>query len=72
MLEKIKVIYGKWVKVGKKVAAFQVRILFTVAYFIIIVPFGLVFKLLTSSSKSGWKESKNEDKNSLEAARRQF
>ncbi|MBN2406568.1 MAG: hypothetical protein JXJ19_02625 [Elusimicrobia bacterium] len=71
MLKKIKKLYGRWVEIGKKVASFQIRVLFTIVYFIFIVPFGYMFKLLTPGKEAGWQDAA-EEKIDIDKARRQF
>lgn len=71
MFKKVKLLYKRWVKVGRKIAAFQIRVLFTIAYYICIVPFGFIVKIFSGSSKTGWQKVKSE-KISLEDAGRQF
>ena len=70
MFKKLKVFYAKWKKTAQKIANFQVRVIFSIAYFIFIIPMGLIFKIF-HSEKSGWQEAK-ETEASLPEARRQF
>jgi hypothetical protein len=71
MLNRIKLIYKRWVKFGKKVAAFQIKVIFTLAYFILIVPFGLILKIFCAFNKIGWQKVEQEE-TTLESASRQF
>lgn len=70
MFKKIKEFYKKWIKLGRKIANFQVRFVFTVFYFILIIPFGLIIRLFFKES-SGWKEVEYKDID-IEKAREQF
>ncbi|MCF7875017.1 MAG: hypothetical protein K9L95_05510 [Candidatus Omnitrophica bacterium] len=66
-----KKIYQKWVRVGKKIATFQVRAIFTLVYFLVAIPYGLFFRLFARPFKSGWIDAKVYSSN-LEDSRKQF
>lgn len=61
----------KWLEIGKKLASFQVRILFTTVYYIIIVPYSIFYKLFNKDPSPGWKKTKKVQ-DSIKRARRQF
>jgi len=71
MFEKLKRFYQKWIKFGKKIANFQVKVIFTIFYFLFIVPFGLILKIFPKDKKSGWQKTKQSNIN-IEIAKRQF
>jgi len=71
VFSKIRVFYAKWVRFGKKAAAFQIRLLFTLVYFIFFIPFSLIVKLFSKKKQGGWK-SVAEEPADLDHARRQF
>ena len=71
--EKIKAIYGAWLLKAKKIAAFETRVVFTLSYFALFVPMGLVFRLFSRKRKSGFSPANDNDyTDDLESARRQF
>jgi len=59
------------IKFGKKLARFQTRAVFNTAYFLVIIPYGVFFRLFAKPFKSGWVDSK-ETPQTLERARQQF
>ncbi|MFC2048715.1 hypothetical protein ACFLR5_00670 [Elusimicrobiota bacterium] len=63
--------YKKLIKIGKKIAAFQTRLVFSIAYFTFVVPLGLFLKLFPGKHARGWQASANYNDN-LESARKQF
>jgi len=73
----LRIFWEKWKKFGRKVADFQAKVLLTIFYFIVLLPFGLVIRLFSDllkikpSSKVGFDDwiSKAD---SLEDVRRQF
>ena len=70
ILTKFKQKYKKLIVFGKKVAAFQIRILFSGVYYLFILPFALILSLITKKEKSGWKKINYSD--DLKDAGRQF
>jgi hypothetical protein len=66
-----KKIYQKWARVGRKIATFQIRAIFTLVYFLVTIPYGLLFRLFARPFKSGWIETKTYS-NDLEDSRKQF
>lgn len=71
MSGKIKLLYQKWVRFGKKVANFQIRLLFVLVYFIFIVPFGAFFRIFYKYQKAGWHRP-NPGKNYQDDTKKQF
>ena len=72
----LKKLWSRWlnsrfVKFGRKVAAFMIGIVFTVAYYTVIVPFGLIFRIFARMPRSGWHDIDDKPV-SLEDARRQY
>ena len=64
-------LYSRWIKIGKRVAAIQTKLLFTLIYFTVIVPFGILVKPFFRPYKSGWIH-KETSGSSMEKAKRQF
>lgn len=67
-----------WKRVGQAIGDFIARIILSVFYFTIVVPFGLGVRLLsdplhlkTHSTRSSWLERETRD-HTLQDARRQF
>ena len=68
-----------WKKIARKIGDFNARVILTIFYFIILMPFALLIKLLTDpleikkKTRKGWhvREQKN-DIPPLERAERQF
>lgn len=71
MFAKTKRLYRRWVKVAKRIAAFQIKITFTAAYYAFIVPYGKIFKKSSSFSSAGWHKADNAVED-IEEAKRQF
>jgi hypothetical protein len=71
VLNKIKTLYRAWVRTGRKIAGFQIRLVFSLAYIFFILPFGLVFKRFSKQPESGWHPVKPETI-TMEKARNQF
>ncbi len=71
MSEKIKLLWRRWTALGKKIATFQIKVLFTLTYVILIIPFGLLFRMFIRFPKAGWQKVKPE-KITPDEARRQF
>jgi len=72
MFTKLKQLYGRWIVLGKKIAAFQIRAIFTLTYFIFIIPLGMIVKFFYSIDKPGWRQVRAEEETAVESARRQF
>ncbi|MFC2091200.1 hypothetical protein ACFLTD_00315 [Elusimicrobiota bacterium] len=53
-------------------ANFQIRVLFTINYFLFIVPFSIAARFFARFPGPGWHSVDGPDKTSLEDARRQF
>jgi len=71
MIKKLKIFYARWIKLGRKIAAFQVRAVFILAYYIIILPMGLIFRIFSPGYRAGWIEVEKKE-TGLEEASRQF
>ena len=71
MLKKIKILYRRWMVVGKRIALFQTKVVFIITYFIFIIPFGLFVKLFYKFPKPGWHKPDTSG-DTLDEARRQF
>ena len=54
----LKKIWVGWKKVAEKIGNFQATVIFSLLFFILVTPFGLVMRLFSNpikvSSKSGW------------------
>ena len=74
MLRKL---WNRWKAFGQKLADFQARLILTLVYFIVVLPFGLLVRLLSDplAVKNKSRETmwfpKNADEPTLENARRQ-
>ncbi len=71
-------IWSAWEKFGQAIGDFVARVVLTVFYFTVFVPFGIgvrlfgdPLRLTPPSDGSGW-QSRDEDDASLDAGRRQF
>jgi hypothetical protein len=68
----LKELYRKWKKIGKRIANIQIRVIFTVFYVIVIVPFGWAVKLIAPRQKNaGWHDAARDD-TSIASARRLY
>ena len=72
-------IWQWWVPIAHKIGNFQARLILTVFYFTMLVPFALLVKLFTDplrikpKTKKGWIDRDNEQVDDLlERARKQF
>ncbi|MBO8131051.1 MAG: hypothetical protein H0Z29_05980 [Candidatus Marinimicrobia bacterium] len=70
MIKKIIKLYKKWIIVGKKIATIQTKIIFTLFYFILIIPIGFLLKPFLKYKK-GWIKIDKTDI-TIDEARRQF
>ena len=68
-------ISGRWNKIGHAIGNFQARILLTIIYYVLILPFGLVVRVFSDSMHMKKRPAKWFDHpptpNTLEEARRQ-
>jgi len=68
-------ISGRWKKIGHAIGNFQARILLTVIYYVLVLPFGLVVRVFSDSMHMKKRPEKWFDHppipNTLEEARRQ-
>ena len=76
MKDRLKLLWAKWldsrfVRFGRKIAAFFIRIVFTVAYFIVIIPFGMLFRIFSKIPEPGWHDVEGH-KSDIDDARRQY
>ena len=58
MKEKLKKIYDKWMKIVYVIGNFNARIILTIFYFTLVLPYGLVFAL-TKIFKTGNKKTQS-------------
>ncbi|HKD62093.1 MAG TPA: hypothetical protein VKB47_16650 [Terracidiphilus sp.] len=42
VVQRLKSLWTAWKRIGKKIADFQARILLTIIFFVLVMPFGLV------------------------------
>lgn len=73
-MEKIKHFWERWKKFGRKIADFQGRVLLTISYFLVVIPIGLLSRVLNrseTSKDSNWTSWKTKT-DTLEEARNQF
>lgn len=74
MLRKL---WNRWKAIGQKIADFQARLILTLVYFIVVLPFGLLVRLLSdplavkNKSRTTMWIPKHVDDPTLENARRQ-
>ncbi len=59
----IKRIWNKWKKIAEKIGNFQATIIFSILYFLIVSPIGIIFSLFSDpldfKSKPSWKKIPN-------------
>ena len=71
-------LWERWKWIGKKIGNFQVRLIMTLFYFVVLAPFALLIRLgsdplgIRASTPRGWRARKDEPINLMEQARRQF
>ena len=70
-------LWNRWKAFGQKIADFQARLILTLVYFIVVLPFGLLVRLLSDpllvkgkAHKTMWL-AKHVDEPTVENARRQ-
>lgn len=77
IMQIIKTLWYKWKKVAHKIAVFQSRVILTILYFTILLPFGIVFSLfkdalnIKHAHSSNW-IAKNKQPEILEEMREQY
>jgi len=75
-MQTLKELWQAWKRLARKIGTFQSRVLLTVLYVVLILPFGLATRwfadpLRIKRRPNSWLDHDNSDPSSLEWARRQ-
>lgn len=74
-MKNIKIVWNKWKNIAEKIGIFQMKLVFSVLYFLIITPVGLIYSLfkdpLERKSFPSWKDW-NSNSGKIDDLRDQF